>query len=77
MSELWLGIKMGGAVSGSMVAAANIDGGNISVTAAVGVCVSVAGMTWWLSSRFQKIDDRLTSIETRLTSLPCDKKECK
>lgn len=45
----------------------------ISLGAGVAVGATVVIGAWYLSSRLQKIDDKLKSINNRLDSLPCDR----
>lgn len=44
---------------------------------AISVGCSVAGFAWWMSGRFQKLDDSIESLQTRLDSLPCESRNPK
>ena len=57
MISIYAGTKVGVATSAAMVAVGSLDGGNVSVTAAVGCCIFVGGLTWHLSKGLQKIHD--------------------
>ena len=70
MHELWAAGKIGAATSWTMWAVGNIEGQNISITVAAGVCVFVSSLIWWLSAKFQRVDDRLSNIERALQHCP-------
>ena len=46
----------------------------ISLGGAIGVAAVVIVGAWYLSSRLTKIDDRLDSIESHVSTLPCGEK---
>lgn len=71
MSAIAAGIKIGMATGGAMFASGALDEGSISVRAAIGCCVFVAGCIWWLGKKFQSIDDKLKYMSHRMNSLPC------
>jgi len=68
MHELWMALKLGGITGLTMFAssAVNIEDGRVSVTVAVTCAVFIAGIVWWLASRFQKIADANSQINRRL-----------
>jgi hypothetical protein len=67
------GITVGAVTTVSMFAAASLDGSTISVEAAVGVVVFISGLVWWMSAKFQRMDDRLQNIERALQNCPQNK----
>ena len=69
MNGAMIGLKIGAATSGSMLAAAELDGGNISITAAVACCVFVSGVVWWLSKKFEHIDGQINDLKKQVKRL--------
>lgn len=69
MHELWAASKVAAATSGTMAIVGNIEGANISVTVALTCAVFIAGIVWWLASRFQKIADTQDDLSRRLKSI--------
>ena len=69
MHELWAASKVGAATSATMAIVGNIEGQNISVTVALTCSVFIAGIVWWLASRFQKIADTQDDLSRRLKSI--------
>lgn len=63
MNSVSVGIKIGMATSGTMMASSQLDGGNISITAAVTCCVFVAGVVWWLAKKFEHIDGQIKELK--------------
>lgn len=78
IENLVVGLKVGGVTGAAMVAteALVLENGRVSVVVAVSCTVFICGIVWWLASRFQRVDDRLSNMERRLDSLPCDKNDC-
>jgi len=86
MIEHWVTIKSTFALTGIAASsvmlgdiATQISGNtNISLSEAVAVTSVVLGGAWWLSSRLQKIDDRLESMERaqRHMADKCDSMSC-
>jgi hypothetical protein len=76
---LLAGLKIGGATTIAMVVVEQvpIEKVRVSLAVAVSCCVFICGLTWWLSSRFTKIDARLEGLERRLKEPPCDTKKGK
>lgn len=55
----------------------------ISLSVAAPCMVFIGGCVWWLSSKFSKLEsndketaNRLTAMEARLNTLPCDTHHC-
>jgi hypothetical protein len=76
MSTFGSGLGIGGVTGGSILIAeiALTGNTNVPIESAVGVCVFVCGMVWWLGRKFQSIDDRFDQIERKLKDLPCGHK---
>ena len=76
MTHVFAGIKLGTLTTVAMVATGTIEDGHVSITVAITCCVFISGIVWWLSSQFQRISDRLDSIELSLRNCPTNKKDC-
>ena len=68
------GLAAVGAATGGAV-----EDHSVSIGTVASVLGIVAPATWWLSRKFQAVDDRLRSVEDKLNELYCvrEKKECK
>jgi hypothetical protein len=73
MIDGFVGITVGTATTVGMLAAASLDGSTISIEAAVGVVIFISSLVWWMSSKFQRMDDRLSNIERSLENCPRNK----
>lgn len=73
MQEVWAAIKVGGGTTAAMLAAAGIEGQSISIPVAAAVMVFVGSLMWYLSAKFQRVDDRLQNIERALKNCPRNK----
>lgn len=62
-------------ISSILAAAIDADFVNHTVTlqTAIAVFVPVLSLVWWLSRKFQSIDDKLVSLDKELKSRPCIK----
>jgi hypothetical protein len=78
IENMVVGLKVGGMTGATMLAAETVllEHGRVSVVVAVSCTVFICGIVWWLASRFQKVDDRLSNMERQLDSLPCDRNKC-
>jgi hypothetical protein len=78
MHELIAAAKIGVSTGATMLAAtnisANIEDGRISVVVAVTCTVFICGIVWWLSSRFQKIEDSTAQTNRRLDAMEAQMK---
>lgn len=71
MTGLGEGMALGGATGATLLASAGLEQGSISIMAAASCTVFVAGAVWWLSAKFQRIDDKLNFLHKRMDELPC------
>lgn len=55
------------------LAAVTLDGASVNVETVAKIAVPIAGMVWWLGSRFTQIDARLKNIEEALKKCPMNK----
>ena len=68
---------MGGATALSMFAAGEVDKGSISIQAAVGVVIFVGGSSWWISGKFNKIEQSISELHRRIDGIPGANKQHK
>jgi hypothetical protein len=74
MSNLFASLAIATATSGTFCATSILTSdAAIPLKDALGLLAFVAGLVWWLSRRFQNIDDRLKTIERNLDNRPCQK----
>lgn len=71
MEAIAAGVKIGIATGTALFATGALDDGSVSLRAAVGCGVFVAGCIWWLAKKFQRIDDKLEYMHRRMDGLPC------
>lgn len=78
IENMVVGLKVGGSTGLAMLAAESVllENGKVSLVVAVSCTTFICAIVWWLASRFQRVDDRLSNMERRLDSLPCDKNNC-
>ena len=78
MQNLMLGTAIGGATGLTfMVGEVIISGGTqLGIRDAITIGVFCCGVVMWMSRKFQRIDDRLESVEKSIEELPCPGKVC-
>ena len=58
------------------IAAVTLDGSSLSIELAGGLMVTVAGIVWWMSSKFTKLDDNLTTLRDEMREVKNVLKNC-
>ena len=58
------------------IAAVTLDGSSLSIELAGGLMVTVAGIVWWMSSKFTKLDDNLTTLRKEMREVKNVLKNC-
>lgn len=69
------GLKVSLPTVGAMFAVEQVvplEQGSVSLVVAVSCTTFIGSLVWFISSKFQRISDRLDSIEKQLTKLPCE-----
>jgi len=73
------GILIGPLTSGGYFATSMIEDHSVALQVVVPIMLFVSSAVWWMASRFQRIDDRLRSIEQAMAKCPLGSnsmKEC-